>query len=188
VRVLKALSPITLLDASYDGWVPLPTVGDLLRGPGGQLVQVHIARNQSPLAILLQKAPNPGFISPLVGTSKHPEDSSRGRRRHVVFNLDPEKLDPAELLDLSGREEPTVHVLGKVLRLVYHRHHATPAPYLRVPFPTGTHGFLYAVEDGALRFRMTKDADPSSFASGHDLICPNGQLWTLRPRLLEGLA
>jgi hypothetical protein len=144
-------------------------------------VQVHITRNQPPLAILLQKAPNPGFISPLVGTNAHLEDSSQGRRRHVVSNLDPEKLDPADFLDLSGGGHPFVHVLGKLLYLTYRGR-------LSVPFPTGTHGFLYAAEDGALRFRVTKDTDPSSFSSGHDLIRPNGQLWTLRPKLLEGLA
>jgi hypothetical protein len=147
-------------------------------------VQVHMARKRSPLAILLQKAPNPGFISPLVGTNEYSEDSSRGRLRHVVSNLDPEKLDPADFLDLSGWERPDVHVLGKLLNLSYRDR---LAPYLHVPFPTGTHGFLYAAEDGALRFRVTKDRHISSFASGHDLIRPNGRLWTRRTKLLEGL-
>jgi hypothetical protein len=179
VRVLKALSPIKLQNPSYDGHLPLPIVGDFLRGPNGQPAQVHLeSPSHSPLAILLQKTPSPGFIGPLVGTNAHPGDSSQERRRHIVSNLDLEKLDPADFLDLSGREQTIVHVLGGLSYIKYYR--PSSAPDTLVPFPTGAHGFLYAAKTTQLRFRVTKDTDPASFASGHDLLRPNGRPWTAR--------
>jgi hypothetical protein len=61
VRILKALTPIAPVDASYDGYVPMPTVGDLPRNPSGEPVQVQITGSQSALAILLRGVPGGGL-------------------------------------------------------------------------------------------------------------------------------
>jgi hypothetical protein len=183
VRILEALSPITVQNPSYDGYVPLPTVGDFLRGPNGQPAQVQLSARHSPLAILLQRTLSPGFIGPLVGHNEHPRDSSRWRLRRIVSNLDPERLDSADFLDLSGKEQTRVNVLGGSLCIVYHR----PSRNAFMPFPTGAHGFLYAAEDTRLRFRVTKDANPASFLSGWDLLLPDGRPWMVRPTSLAGV-
>jgi hypothetical protein len=49
IRVLKALSPITPVDPSYDGYIPPPTVGDLLRDSVGEPAQVKTTGGQSAL-------------------------------------------------------------------------------------------------------------------------------------------
>ncbi|KAI0655678.1 hypothetical protein C8Q70DRAFT_1057228 [Cubamyces menziesii] len=53
-------------------------------------------------------------------------------------------------------------------------------------FPPGTRGFFYYYHDpttpplaGELRFRVTRDRDPSLFASGHDLLGDNGIPWRI---------
>ncbi|KAJ7130706.1 hypothetical protein C8R46DRAFT_1329646 [Mycena filopes] len=65
----------------------------------------------------------------------------------------------------------------------------------RLPFPPQSAGFLYfhrnpdaAPLEGALRFRLTKNASPlpSSFETGQDLLLPTGLPWQLiLPKLLQ---
>jgi hypothetical protein len=180
VRILKALTPIAPVDASYDGYVPMPTVGDLLRNPNGEPVQVQITGRQSALAILLRGVPGAGYISPLVAARGFQRVSPQVPRSVVVLNLDPGKIDPADFLDLTGKKYSVVHVLGRELELQYDKQ---PKPTIH--FPTGTHGFLYATDGFTLRFRVTKDAQPASFALGHDLLLPTGQAWMVRSSLLR---
>jgi hypothetical protein len=181
VRVLKALTPITLIEPSYDGYLPMPAVGDVLRRPGGEPAQIVLSSRRFGLAPLLRHAPDVGYISPLIDSPHHRQASSTTRKIHRVSNLVPSMLNPIDFLDLSGEVNPSIYVLDKKIRVSYYRR---PPPDWFVSFPTGTHGFLYAAEDSSLRFRVTKDAHPSSFASGHDLFRPNGQLWTFYTKLL----
>ena len=53
------------------------------------------------------------------------------------------------------------------------------------PFPPETHGFFYywanpdIPAEGQIRFRVTRDSDPSSFANGHDLLGMDGLPWCI---------
>jgi hypothetical protein len=56
VRVLRAISPVAIKDPSYDGYVPMPAVRELLRRPDGTPVELQTTGTQSALAILLRDA------------------------------------------------------------------------------------------------------------------------------------
>ena len=56
---------------------------------------------------------------------------------------------------------------------------------VHLPFPPETHGFFYywanpdIPAEGQIRFRVTRDSDPSSFANGHDLLGMDGLPWCI---------
>ena len=56
---------------------------------------------------------------------------------------------------------------------------------VHLPFPPETHGFFYywanpdIPAEGQIRFRVTRDSEPSSFASGSDLLALDGLPWCI---------
>ncbi|THH20870.1 hypothetical protein EW146_g535 [Bondarzewia mesenterica] len=112
----------------------------------------------------------------------------------IITSLDPNNLKPSNYFDFSGLNSPNLHVSvpdeeGQPT-VTTHPVLLTAFPGY-VPFPPGTHGFLYysapADESGTgqIRFRITKDPNPSSFVEGHDLTDPSGVPWCLAPQLLR---
>ncbi|KAF7364169.1 hypothetical protein MSAN_01076200 [Mycena sanguinolenta] len=108
-----------------------------------------------------------------------------GRPQHLLSTLNSSRLTPSDYLDLSKRDGITVRFPNSP----YVRD--TPKGKLRyqsvdqhIPFPAQASGFLYYYRDpdaapleGSIRFRITPDRSPSSFALGHDLILPSGMPW-----------
>jgi hypothetical protein len=133
-----------------------------------------------PLRFFCEASLAAGYISPLVAARGFQRVSPQVPRSVVVSNLDPGKIDPADFLDLTGKKYSVVHVLRRELELQYDKQ---PKPTIHLP--TGTHGFLCATDGFTLRFRVTKDAQPASFALGHDLLLPTGQAWMVRSSLLR---
>jgi hypothetical protein len=157
IRMLKALSSITSRVPRYDGYVPIPKAGELLREAGGAPAQMHLTGQCAALAMFLRDIPNAGYIGPLVGASV-----GRGKRKRVVEHIVPATLEQADFIDLSGALRPVVYTSGERQVLFYSRGGIHP-------FPSGTHGFLYtpseangvrSVRSRTLRFRITKDWDP----------------------------
>lgn len=125
--------------------------------------------------------------------------SRRFRDLRIIHTLDPTRLQSSDFHDISGLSWPTYradlheHSSAKVMRstIFYTR---TPS-HTTVPFPAGTHGFLYhgsktsvsradstdADHDtkhvGQVRFRITSSSDPTTFANGKDLQLPTGLPW-----------
>ncbi|KAJ7082626.1 hypothetical protein B0H15DRAFT_852158 [Mycena belliarum] len=112
----------------------------------------------------------------------------RAALKHLVSTLNPSLITPADYMDLSGRFgfifDPGSEGSRRVLR------YAVRKP-LYIPFPDDTHGFVYYHSQphisplaGSVRFRVTQDNAPSSFAHGHDLLSPSGAPWqTLLPQI-----
>ncbi|KAJ7082663.1 hypothetical protein B0H15DRAFT_436371 [Mycena belliarum] len=124
-------------------------------------------------------------------------EPSRPRRlrpkKHLISTLNPSLITPADYLDVSGQK---VFFLHSGLKPGAGDSEGRPAPVIRyvrqkglnryIQFPNNTHGFLYydphahiAPLAGSVRFRVTHDSVPSSFARGHDLLAPSGAPWQL---------
>ncbi|EKM60298.1 uncharacterized protein PHACADRAFT_246161 [Phanerochaete carnosa HHB-10118-sp] len=111
----------------------------------------------------------------------------------AITTVDPNKLTSDCFRDFSGLKIFSLHfqegdssssqsMLWRRRYLSYRRNGSQDS----VPSPPGTHGFFYYCAPpswahdlaGEIRFRTTKDSDPSSFASGHDLLV-QGMPWTV---------
>jgi hypothetical protein len=87
--------------------------------------------------------------------------------RRDLSTLNPIHLTPADYMNLSGR-------------VCIHGASFWKPGNTNLQFPGQTHGFFYYVPGpahapvaGEVRFRITPDADPGSFADGHDLVFPD---------------
>ncbi|KAJ6518586.1 hypothetical protein DFH09DRAFT_1363936 [Mycena vulgaris] len=108
-------------------------------------------------------------------------------KKRPVSTLDPSRIQRADHLDLSQRGEVAIQLACSLRsgRLVYT--YATPGgPTRRIGFPHGTRGFLYYHSDphagpleGCLRFRITANNSPASFAHGQDLLGRSGLPWQI---------
>jgi hypothetical protein len=94
VRVLEIVEPVELEQEDYDGWVPPPTAGELLRKGGGD-VAIHVLRESnataSALRALMSTASAEGYVmrghsSPILGRAQHgpiPRTPRNHHRRRV---------------------------------------------------------------------------------------------------------
>ena len=100
-----------------------------------------------------------------------------------IFTFAPARLTHADYVDMSLHATYTAR---------WQRHKVVPfdiragGAFRARRFPPGTRGFFYYYHDpttpplaGELRFRVTRDRDPSLFASGHDLLGDNGIPWRI---------
>jgi hypothetical protein len=186
IRIIKAISPIVPTDPSYDCYLAVPKVGELLHRSDGRPLEFRPTRYSAALATLLRWDLAIGYI---------PATIPRHKLRRTVSHLTPAELTREDYIDLSGARQPCIHLLGQKFRVGY------PPPEGRAqrrtaPFPPRTHGFLYLVTGEhsqqpdkvlpPLAFRITPDSDPSSFAAGHDLLLPNGRPWTWTRKIGRG--
>ncbi|KAJ7452812.1 hypothetical protein FB451DRAFT_1282155 [Mycena latifolia] len=114
------------------------------------------------------------------------DDKSRSGRKgrspaNIISTLIPSRIKPRDFLDPSHKISVTVRFPVS----------PTPSPKsqglrygVELPFPDRTRGFLYyyfdpegAPLEGSIRFRVTADNSPSSFASGQDLVARSGFPW-----------
>ncbi|EIM83388.1 uncharacterized protein STEHIDRAFT_159969 [Stereum hirsutum FP-91666 SS1] len=125
----------------------------------------------------------------------------------VIQTLDQSRLKPSDFQDISGLKSfylsTTFDNEGLSqkweMRYTHYTTHGKPPRKFEVPFPEGTHGFLYYRPTnllsptrntqpsdgpaGQVYFRITKDNDPASFASGRDLMQRNGDVpWYIVPK------
>jgi hypothetical protein len=186
IRILKAISPIVATDPSYDCHLAVPKVGELLRRSDDRPLEFRPTRYSAALATLLRRDLATGYI---------PTTISRHKLRRAVSHLTPAELTCEDFIDLSGTSLPCIHILGKPFRAGYPDSEGR-ASKRTAPFPLRTHGFLYLVTEEhsqqidkvppRLAFRITPDSDPSSFAAGHDLLLPDGRLWTWTRKIGRG--
>ncbi|KDQ60099.1 hypothetical protein JAAARDRAFT_595724 [Jaapia argillacea MUCL 33604] len=101
--------------------------------------------------------------------------------------LDPNKLTPADFVDISSRKNFSVK--GPVLP--DGKASQSPVLFFRMgmrsrcqPFPPNTRGFFYFYHDpdapkllSSIRFRLTESKDPASFSAGRDLRYSNQVPW-----------
>lgn len=118
-----------------------------------------------------------------------------------VSTLDPRQLTPECYVDLSGQSSclpelvalpsdtiPSALPASQSPKSHGMAYRGQAPPWNRSSFPPGTAGFLYYHAPppgghplgGEVRFRLTQDQDPSSFASGEDLLLPYGTPWNVR--------
>ncbi|KZT25089.1 hypothetical protein NEOLEDRAFT_389281 [Neolentinus lepideus HHB14362 ss-1] len=102
------------------------------------------------------------------------------KRSRIITTLSPNRLTTRDFLDLSGSKQ-LFHPEG-------HVYYQRTEKSRRLPWPLGSRGFLYWHHDqgapllsSAVRLRHVPDGQPSSFASGSDLLLPDVPLF--HPRL-----
>ncbi|KAJ7458590.1 hypothetical protein FB451DRAFT_581593 [Mycena latifolia] len=107
----------------------------------------------------------------------------------IISTLTPSRLKPSDYLDLSHSRSiapafpASRSASGDQLLLITYGYRSQNT---RIPFPANTRGFLYyrsghplAPLSGSIRFRLTLDDSPSSFARGTDLMGPSGFPWRI---------
>ena len=101
---------------------------------------------------------------------------------HAISTLRPDKIKPSDFMDISGMWAVRPYIQS-IVKDVAIRYAFSRQP---MPFPLGTHGFFYYVRpkpeqaiSGEVRFRITPEADPTSFTRGHDLSKPKSLPWAL---------
>jgi hypothetical protein len=186
LRVHDIVAPVRARHYDYDGWVPPPVPGELLRSGGGALwmhVPHEANKHFNGVRALLATAPSSGYV---LRSSTLQRPYHQGIRRRSIVNLHPRLLSAHDWMDISGKVK---HNIG-----IEDREDAKGDTWLcdvrydyeqkREVFPTGTVGFFYVhVPDplhpvGAqLRFRIVDTPDPLAFDSGHDLRTPSGAIW-----------
>ncbi|KAI0265327.1 hypothetical protein BC834DRAFT_181364 [Gloeopeniophorella convolvens] len=125
--------------------------------------------------------PSPSLPSPRLGRTP----------RKQISTLDPDRLQPSDFVNFSTHSmvgvwttPPGLYEAPRV-RLRY----AQRASNVRIPFPPGTHGFLYYARDpglaegGQIRFRIVATPE-GAFEEGQDLSLPNGMPWHVTPGIL----
>lgn len=182
----KIIDPPICTIPGYDGYIPPPKEGSLLARAFGETAYEIVInpanKSTSALGYLLPSVSSAGYIS-------HPSVKRPSNRlKYTITNLDPTRIRSGDFVDISGQvtTSPLYRPEGgaTTLNIPY-----VPNPWLisrdkRPNFPLGTHGFFYIhCEDPShpgtaqLRFRVTRDSHPDSFALGHDLTSCNGLPW-----------
>lgn len=163
----------------YDGYIPAPEEGSFFKIADGTYMCTlrRDARTVRALAHLLPRDASSGYILQSASTRT---DSIR---RHITTHIDPKHIRSEDFIDVSGICLPIWHLRAPNISasslLFYSHPRGRP-----LAFPLGTHGFIYyyrgdlAHPAGAqVRFRVTANDRPESFATGHDLLLPNGLPW-----------
>jgi hypothetical protein len=170
-------------DLTYDGWIPPPAAGELLKMGGGS-TWFHCAHgsndNGGAVRALLAQDIAPGYV---------PHQSCRTpaqqAHRRSIRNLRADLLAAEDWMDLSYLKSVLIPILDERLGRSewMPRMHYNLQPSLAA-FPEGTTGFFYvhvphrAHPIGAqLRFRVVPRPDPAEFAAGHDLRLGDGSRW-----------
>lgn len=105
------------------------------------------------------------------------------KNRRGIQSLSPSRLETGDFLDLSGRLQRHIPVgtAAKFSILSWYRGGKSDGR-----FPPETAGFLYYSVPpvghplcGEVRFRITKNQDPRSFADGVDLLLPTSRPWAI---------
>lgn len=108
------------------------------------------------------------------------------RSSQNISTLDYKRILDSDFIDLSNRSYLAVRYarVSAILSPYDRRTVATSTRFGICKFPPGTRGFLYFHQidgghpaAGTIRFRCTEDR--SSFASGQDLLLPDGYPWSL---------
>ncbi|THH18296.1 hypothetical protein EW146_g2673 [Bondarzewia mesenterica] len=163
---------------------------DLLM-PDGSVWKLEISRvlyykGYGPLAHLLLKE-NPSLKSILPQTIL-------AHLHRLVRALDPQHITASDFHDISGllAASYTFELEGSDTSSERAHIRYESVKEKRLPFPSGTHGFLYYLSphgdmtEGQIRFRITQDCKPSSFVGGRDLTFSSGLPWHLPLHLLRG--
>jgi hypothetical protein len=196
LRVLEILTLVTPKWEDYDGSLPPPVAGELLKIAGGEIFikRLHGAQAlASALCTLVSRAPADGYVIQASPRSR-PADNAERRMLRCIRNLAPAKLAATDWMDLSLQARAEVNIFDDpsgmrgLLRAVSYSFRSSGAA-----FPPGTTGFLYVhVPDmdhpisAQLRFRVVPRPDPTMFAAGHDLRSENGAVWSLwLPTLMQ---
>ena len=107
-------------------------------------------------------------------------------RARVIKTLDSSRLSRSDFLDFSNRKVLSIYSenIPSESKSLFRFLRQSGGQVL--PFPAGTQGFLYFRPQPSrrwfaseVRFRMTRDESPSSFASGRDLNFPDFTPWCL---------
>lgn len=100
--------------------------------------------------------------------------------------MDPRRLSGSDWVDLSNLSRPRLNTShSEALQSPVTRIHFFEIVRGLIPFPAETHGFLYFVPAphetaqlaSEIRFRITRNNDPSSFAAGNDLLNTDFTPW-----------
>ncbi|KAM5537477.1 hypothetical protein V8D89_008804 [Ganoderma adspersum] len=112
--------------------------------------------------------------------------STQWFHRRRISTLDPTKLTPDDYVDLSCRYSVHVTLSAHDYNPAYNASASiSPTGWPDRTFPPDIRGFLYYRAPwgpplaGELRFRVTPTPDPASFATGSDLVAPNGVPWNI---------
>jgi hypothetical protein len=188
LRVLQIVDAVRPRDPNYDGFLPSPTAGELMSRPGGSVWVHHPHEANSSfqaLRHLLDQDTSTGYVRR--AQSLKADESKKLRR--CIRNLDPGRLDPSDWMDLSHRGQLFLHMIDEIsgAQGMFQINHYVPVPQHKEPisYPQGTTGFFYVhAPDRAhpvathLRFRVVSERDPQAFAAGHDLLTPDGAVWS----------
>jgi hypothetical protein len=183
--VLRILEPVRSLDATYDGHIPAPAEGDLVRAPGGQPFALRVIDGKSyAKAAMSLLGSDHGYVI------SHREGSFTGRSiRFILRHLSDRSLTTEDFVDLSGLKVADVSVCNGQERrhwdVRYHEYVKEDKTPCKVPFPTGCRGFFFfyyhprpaSLIRDQIRFRITSSRDPAFFAAGRDLLLPSGMPW-----------
>ncbi|KAJ7132508.1 hypothetical protein C8R44DRAFT_849945 [Mycena epipterygia] len=131
---------------------------------------------------ILSRRPLPGLrrYSNAMEDEPPKPDFQRGRQNFILSTLNPELLKSGDAVDPSGKTHLALRFSGGRSPLSYTANHQG------IPFPAFSRGFLYYHShswriplEASLRFRVTLDNNPSSFARGRDLLTPWGLPWKI---------
>ncbi|THH16011.1 hypothetical protein EW146_g4554 [Bondarzewia mesenterica] len=129
---------------------------------------------------------------PLQGHQIKPLPHKTIPTNRYIGTLDPQHITSSDFHDISGllRSKFYVKNFEETSESIYYEGNRK-IPGRTIPFPPGTHGFLYYhsqtgdMKEGQLRFRITKDANPTSFVEGEDLLLRKGFPWYMSDSLLR---
>lgn len=106
------------------------------------------------------------------------------RKRRVISTLDPRKLSPSDLSDISLTRHATT-TIGAPPNVPFETFE-TFETLRPTPFAPDRRGFFYyhtplnlPLTAGEVRFRLTHDGDPKTFDNASDLLAPSGLPWSI---------
>jgi hypothetical protein len=185
--VLQIIETPTPKDPNYDGHIPIPRAGQLLESNGGHVWRFAFPGPSNiiehlPATYISAKRIRP--IRPSLSSSSW-QVIPKVTKLKTVHHLSPDNLAPEDFMDFTD---------GTRVLLNRDRLHISYYPSALVP--AGSAGFFYVhLPDPAhpigatLRFKVTNNPDPSSFAIGRDLCLPGPENlpWTkCIPSLVHG--